>query len=203
MQSGHLVMREETLRTTPLRHPKRALLRVLHHDALEDRRNAMAHPPVQPLVAEVLDRPILHRLHDERVRGRRENRRLLRAELQDRRALRRAADLAAERVERADGRVGLREGQREAGERDGADGDALDDGHEVRVDVGGLVEAAEQGAAREAHVAERGEGVRDGVRATTRRQQSEIEWSGPLHIGDEEGGRLTCTGRRCTSACRR
>lgn len=144
VQSGHLVVREETLRTTPLRHTQCALLRVLHHDALEDRRDPMAHAPVQPLVAEVLDRPVLHRLHDERVRGRREDRRLLRAELQDGRALRRAADLAEERVERADGRVGLREGEREAAEGDGADGDALDDAHEVRVDVGGLLEPSEQ-----------------------------------------------------------
>ena len=163
-------MTEQPLRPTPLRHRNRVRLRMPNHHALEHRRDPMSHAPIQPLVAEPLDRPALQRLHDVRIRGSCEHRGVLRAEREDRRAPCWGTDLAAERVHGPDRREGLERGERDAAERDGADGDARDDVEEVRVDARGRVERAEQRGAGKTHVGERGEGVGKWVGATAIRE---------------------------------
>lgn len=139
-------MRKQPLRATTLRNAHGALLRVLRHNGLEYRRDAVSHTPVDAGVAEVLDAPALHRLQNEGVGRGSEDGRLLRAERKEGDPLGGRADLAAEGVHRSNGCVALHERQSEAAEGDRANGDSLDDVHEVRVEVGRLLKRAQQGA---------------------------------------------------------
>lgn len=143
MEAAQLVVRKQALGTAPLRNGEHDLLFVLHRDALEDRRNAVAHTHIQQSVAELPDGPPLQRLYHVRVRRHSEDGGMLSAKGEDGHALRAASDLAPEGVECTDGGGALHGGQREAPDGDGANGNPLDDVHEVCVVVRGLLERSQ------------------------------------------------------------
>lgn len=143
MEADQLVVRKQALGTAPLGDGEHALLFVLHRDALENRRNTMAHTHIQPDVAELPNGPALQRLYHVRVRHHSEDRGVLGAECEDGHALRAAPDLAPEGVECTDGGGALHGGQREAPDGEGADGDAVDGVHEVFVNVRGVPERSQ------------------------------------------------------------
>lgn len=140
MEAAQLVVRKQALGTAPLGDGQHALLLVLHRNALEDRRNAVAHTHIQPNVTELPDGPPLQCLYHVRVRHHSEDGGMLSAKGEDGHALRAAPDLAPEGVECTDGGGALHGGQREAPDGEGADGDAVDDVHEVFVNVRGVLE---------------------------------------------------------------
>lgn len=126
MQARHLVMLKEALRATALRDAERALLGVLNHDPLEDGGDTRTDAQVAR-GTELRYRPALQRLEHVRVRGRGENRCLLRAEGKNRSAsfgVGGWTDVPTEGIESANSCITLEEREREAPKSQGTDVDA-------------------------------------------------------------------------------
>lgn len=80
---GDLVVKEETLGTTPFRDGEGGGLGVLNHDGLQDGSDAMSNARVEVGIPENVDRPVGERLHDIRLRRCRQDGDLLGSELPD------------------------------------------------------------------------------------------------------------------------